>query len=112
MFGTIKTLPRAGCLAKLSSREKGLGQGGDQEPDSHSVRALEFLCGDRRIFQKDNHLCSTPPIRPLWLSDQTEATPQKKAHDSPLGVCQKAPKDSQTMRNKILWSDEMKIELA
>uniref|UniRef100_A0AAZ3RDC3 Tc1-like transposase DDE domain-containing protein n=1 Tax=Oncorhynchus tshawytscha TaxID=74940 RepID=A0AAZ3RDC3_ONCTS len=33
------------------------------------------------------------------------------AHDSPLGVCQKVPKDSQTMRNKILWSDETKIEL-
>ena len=28
-----------------------------------------------------------------------------------FGVCQKAPKDSQTMRNKILWSDETKIEL-
>ena len=31
------------------------------------------------------------------------------SHDSPLGVCQKAPKDFQTMRNKILWSDETKI---
>ena len=40
-----------------------------------------------------------------------EATPQWKAHDSPLGVCQKGPEDSQTMRNKILWSDETKIEL-
>ena len=29
-------------------------------------RALEFRCGDGRTFQKDNHLCSTPPIRPLW----------------------------------------------
>ena len=28
-----------------------------------------------------------------------------------LGVCQKAPKDSQTMRNNILWSDDTKIEL-
>ena len=28
-----------------------------------------------------------------------------------LGVCQKAPKDSQTMRNKMPWSDETKIEL-
>jgi hypothetical protein len=28
--------------------EKGLGQGGDQEPDGHSNRALEFLCGDER----------------------------------------------------------------
>ena len=29
----------------------------------------------------------------------------------PHGVCQKAPKDSQTMRNKILLSDEPKIEV-
>ena len=36
-----------------------------------------------------------------------EATP----HYILLGVCQKAPKDCQTMRNKILWSDETKIEL-
>ena len=28
-----------------------------------------------------------------------------------LGVCQKAPKDSQTMRNKIRCSDDLKIEL-
>ena len=34
----------------------------------------------------------------------------KKAHDNPLGVCQKSPKDSQSMSNKILWSDETKIE--
>jgi hypothetical protein len=32
-------------------------------------------------------------------------------HDNPLGVCQKHLMDSQTMRNKILWSDETKIEL-
>uniref|UniRef100_A0A0E9WIG2 Uncharacterized protein n=1 Tax=Anguilla anguilla TaxID=7936 RepID=A0A0E9WIG2_ANGAN len=44
------------------SGEKGLGQGGEQEPDGHSDRALEFLCGDGRTFQKDNHLCSTPAI--------------------------------------------------
>ena len=29
-------------------------------------RAPEFLCGDGRTFQKDKHLCSTPPNRPLW----------------------------------------------
>jgi hypothetical protein len=29
-----------------------------------------------RTFQKDIHLCSTPPIRPLWWSGQTEAIPQ------------------------------------
>jgi hypothetical protein len=70
-FGTTKTLPRA-----EQSGEKGLGQEGDQEPDGHSDRAPKFLCGDGRTFQKDNQLCSTPPIRSLWESDQTEATPQ------------------------------------
>jgi hypothetical protein len=35
----------------------------------------------------------------------------KKTHDSLLGVCQQAPKDSQTMRNNILWSGETNIEL-
>ena len=43
---------------------KGFGQGGDQEPDGHFDRALKFLCGDGRIFPKDNYLHSTPPIRP------------------------------------------------
>jgi hypothetical protein len=61
-FGTTKTLPRAGRRAKLSNGgEKGLGQGGDQEPNGHSDKAPDFLCRDGRIFQKDNHLCSRPP---------------------------------------------------
>ena len=34
-----------------------------------------------------------------------------KRHDSPLGVCQQTPKDSQTMRNKIIWFDETTIEV-
>ena len=29
-------------------------------------RAPGLLCEERRTFQKDNHLCSTPPIRPVW----------------------------------------------
>ena len=53
-FGTTKTLPRAGRLAKLSNRGH----------DGHSDRAPEFLCRDGINFQKDNHLCSTPQIRP------------------------------------------------
>jgi hypothetical protein len=49
---------------RLFSKKK--GKGGDQEPDDHSDRAPEFLCGDLETYQKDNHLCSTPPIRTLW----------------------------------------------
>ena len=37
--------------------------------------------------------------------------PDESHPDSLLAVCQKAPKDSQSMRKKILWSDETKIEL-
>ena len=35
----------------------------------------------------------------------------KRHNDILLGVCQKAPKDAQTKRNKILWSDETNMEL-
>lgn len=31
-----------------------------------SVRAAELICGVRRTFQKDNHLCSNPPLRCPW----------------------------------------------
>jgi hypothetical protein len=66
-LGTTKTRPRAHRPGQNEqSEEKGLGQGGVQEPNGHSDRAPEFICGDERTFQKDNHLCSTPPIRPLW----------------------------------------------
>ena len=65
-YGTTQTLPRADCATRLSNGAKGLGQGGGQEPDCHSDRAPEFLCGDERTFQRANHLCITPPIRPLW----------------------------------------------
>ena len=65
-FETTKTLADRPASQTEQSGEKGLGQEGDQEPDGHSDRATEFLCGDGRTFQEDNHLCSTPPIRPLW----------------------------------------------
>jgi hypothetical protein len=53
-FGKTNTLSRAD-----QSGEKDLGHGGDQEPDGHTERAPEFLCGDGRTLKKDNHLCST-----------------------------------------------------
>ena len=74
-FGT-RDRAITGHPAKLSNwGRRAFGQGGDQEPNGHSDRAPEFLCGDGRTFQKDNHLCSTPPIKSLWSNDQTEATP-------------------------------------
>jgi hypothetical protein len=50
-FGTNKTLPRPGHPATLSNRGRG----------ALIRKATEFHCGDERTFQRDNHLCSTPP---------------------------------------------------
>ena len=65
-FGTTKTLPRAGWLAKLSNRGRRALVSVVTKNLVVTDRAPEFLCGDGRTFQKDNHLCITPPIRPLW----------------------------------------------
>jgi hypothetical protein len=65
-FGTTKTLPKAGRPDKLSNRgRRALIREVSKNP-MVTDRAPEVLCGDGRTFQKDNHLCSTPPIRPLW----------------------------------------------
>ena len=66
-FGTTRTLRRVGLPGQTErSGEKGISQGGDQQPDSHSHRALVLLCEEKRTFQKDNHLCSTLPNTPVW----------------------------------------------
>ena len=65
-FGTTKTLPRAGHLVKVSNQgRRALVREVIKNP-MVTDRAPEFLCGDGRTFQKDIHLCNTPPIRPLW----------------------------------------------
>ena len=71
-FGTTKTLPSAGRQAKLSNREKGLGQVGDQEPDGHSDRVpLEMGEPSRRTT-----ISAALHQSGLYGSVQTEATPQ------------------------------------
>lgn len=87
MFGTTRNFPRAGW-----------------PPDGHSVWASQFFCGERRTLQIDNHVCSNSPIRPVWQSGLTEATPD-------LEFAKEHLKDFQTIRNKILWSDETTVKL-
>ena len=54
-FGTTKTLPRVCPPVKLSNWRRALVRELTKNPMVTPV----FLCGD-------NHLCSTPPIRPFW----------------------------------------------
>ena len=82
------------------SWEKGLGPGGDQEPDGHSDRAPAFLCGDGRIFQKDT-ISAALQLSGLYGRVARRKLEFAKRHQNYL----------YTMTNKILWSDENKIEL-
>ena len=65
-FGTTKTLPRAGRPAKLGNQGRRALVWEVTKKLMISDRAPEFLCGDGRTLEKDNHLCSTSPIRCLW----------------------------------------------
>ena len=110
--GTTKTLPSTGHSGHTEqSGEKGLDQGGDQQPDSHSDRGPEFLCVDGRIFQKPTISAA------LYQSDLYGRVARRKPLHSKrhmtarLEFAKRHLKYSQTMRNKILWSDETKIEL-
>jgi transposase len=61
-FGTTKTLPRAGRTAKLSNQGR---RALVRVVTKTLMVTLTELCRDGRTFQKDNHVCSTSPIRPL-----------------------------------------------
>ncbi|KAK3574637.1 hypothetical protein QTP86_011551 [Hemibagrus guttatus] len=69
-----------------------------------------FLYGERRTFQKNNHLCSTPPGLYGRLARQKPLL-SKRHMTAHLEFAKRHLKDSQTMRNTILWSDATKIEL-
>jgi hypothetical protein len=102
-FGTTKSLPGAGRPAKISSWGR---RALVRELTKNPMIAPEFLCGDGRTFQKDNHLCSTPFHQ--WPDGSHSSV---KGTTACLEFAKMHLKDSQTMRNKILWSAETKIEL-
>ncbi|KAI3351186.1 hypothetical protein L3Q82_005611 [Scortum barcoo] len=82
-----------GRPSKLSDRgEKGLSQGGDQEPDGHSVRAPAYLCRERKNLPEGTTISAAIHQSGLCGREaRPEATPESKAHGSPPGVCQNAP---------------------
>ena len=86
--------------------EKALSQGGDQEPGGHSVRASAFLCGERTTISAAIHQSGLygrlARGKPLLSKRHMEAR---------LEFAKMHLKDSPTLRNKIIWSDETKIEL-
>uniref|UniRef100_A0AAZ3PE19 Sleeping Beauty transposase HTH domain-containing protein n=1 Tax=Oncorhynchus tshawytscha TaxID=74940 RepID=A0AAZ3PE19_ONCTS len=108
-FGTTKTLPRARRPAKQSNRgRRALVRKVTKNPVV-TDRAPEFLCGDGRTFQ--NSLCSTPPNQAFMVEWSEGNHSSVKGTAARLEFAKRHLKDSQTMRNKILWYKETKIEL-
>jgi hypothetical protein len=73
------------------SGEKGLGQGGDQEPDVHSDRAPEFLCIDGRTRKTTIPAALHQPGLYGRVARQKPLL-SKRHMTTPLEVCQKATK--------------------
>ncbi len=69
-----------------------------------------IICGERRNLQKDKHHCNTPPIWALCWCGQTQSSPQWRHMKTHLEFAKKHPKDPQTLRNEILWSDEPQFQ--
>ena len=92
-----RLFPRTGCQIG------GQGPGSGRWP-----RTRWSLWQSSRVplWRWDNHLCSTPPnqasMKPLF---------SKRHMTAHLEFAKRHLKDSQTIKNKILWSDETKIEL-
>ena len=89
--------------------KQGLGQGGDQEPNNHSNEASEVLLGE---------LSGKMTISAaLHLSDINGKVARRKSVLNKrylivvLEFAKQLLKDSKSIRNNHLWSDETNIEL-
>uniref|UniRef100_A0AAZ3S8B2 Uncharacterized protein n=1 Tax=Oncorhynchus tshawytscha TaxID=74940 RepID=A0AAZ3S8B2_ONCTS len=74
------------------------------------VTRTELLCRDQRTFQKDNHISSTPPNQAFMVEWPNRSHSSVKGTTACLVYSKRHLKDSQTMRNKNLCSDETNIE--
>ncbi len=69
-----------------------------------------IICGDRRNLQKDKHHCNTPSIWALWQCGKAQSSLQCRHMETHLEFAKKHLKYPQTVRNKILWSEEPQFQ--
>ncbi len=58
-----------------------------------------------------NHHCSPPPVGALWQSGRRKPLLSARHMKARMEFAKKHLKDSKMVTNKIIWSDETKIEL-
>ncbi len=100
----------AGLLAKLSNWcRRALVSAVTKNLMVTLVELYDHIC---RWWEKptEGHHYNTPRIWALWQCGQTQSS-SVKTHENTLGICKRAPKDPQTTRNNIIWSDEPQFQL-
>ncbi len=87
-FGTTRTLPRAGRPAKLSCRgRRTLVREVKKNPKITVAELQRCIREMGESCRKSTITAALQPVRALWQSGPTEASPQCKTHESPHGVC-------------------------
>jgi hypothetical protein len=108
------TLPVASRPAKTEqSGEKGLGVGELTKIPMVSLKELQ--CSSVEMGEHSRRTTISAELHKSGLYGRVarQKTLLSKRHmTASLDFRQKSPKDSQTMRNKIVWSDETNIELS
>ena len=111
-FGTTRTLPRPGRPAKLSNRgRRALVREVKKNP---KLTVAELQRCSREMGESSTKSTITAALHQSGLYGRVArrkpllSARHMKGH---IEFAKKHMKDSQTMRNKILWSDETKIEL-
>uniref|UniRef100_A0A3P8TY65 Transposase Tc1-like domain-containing protein n=1 Tax=Amphiprion percula TaxID=161767 RepID=A0A3P8TY65_AMPPE len=111
-FGTTRTLPRPGRPAKLSNRgRRALVREVKKNP---KITVAELQRCSREMGESSTKSTITAALHQSGLYGRVaRRKPLLSARHMKARIqfANKHMKDSQTMRNKILWSDETKIEL-
>ena len=111
-FGTTRTLPRAGRPAKLSNRgRRALVREVTKNP---MVTLTELQHSSVEMGETSRRTTISAALHQSGLYGRVARRKpllSKRNMTARLEFAKRHLKDSQTMRNKILWSDETKIEL-
>ncbi|CDQ99920.1 unnamed protein product [Oncorhynchus mykiss] len=109
MFGTTKNIPRAGRPAKLSNRgRRALAR------ENPMVTLTELQSSSVEMGEPSRRTTISATLHQLDLYcrlARQKPLPSKRHMTTCLEFAKRHLKNSQTMDNKILWSDETKIEL-
>ncbi|KAG2456924.1 TC1A transposase, partial [Polypterus senegalus] len=111
-FETIRTLPRANRPSKLSDRgRKALVREETKNP-MVTLSELQRSSVERGEPSRRTTICAAIHQSGLYgRVSRRKPLLSKRCMAARLEFAKRHLKDSQTMRNKILWSDETKIEL-